>query len=241
MLRESPVYRRDAVIAGLKRTGWTIGDKPDLLVIWNRYGRFHEAANQVEHRGGSVIVMENGYFGRDTKGGPWYAIGRDHHQSTPITVGGRERIGRMPAKIQPWRDGGSEIVILAQRGIGEPGIRQPDGWPQHALRRVSEISNRPVRIRHHPGKTESLPLLTDLKNAWCVVTWASGAAIKALAAGIPVVYGYRHWIAGMGGVYIDDWDGSTPRGDREAAMNRCAWGTWSVDEISQGDPWKFLV
>ena len=69
-IRKEPMYRRAAIEGGLKKLGYTISDRviwpskrEDLLVLWNKKrGAEEERADQWEKRGGTVIVMENGYL-----------------------------------------------------------------------------------------------------------------------------------------------------------------------------------
>lgn len=253
-IRPDPCYRRASFEAGLKRAGYDVhGHLPpplvpsDLLVIWNRYGHWHAMANQFEAAGARVIVAENGYLGRDWLGSHWYAMSLGFHNgagSWPRGDGARWAGLKVP--LLPWREGGSEIVVLQTRGIGCEGIREPHHWSENILRAIQAATSRPARLRRHPGEANlGPPLYEDLARAWAVVTWGSGAALKALAAGIPALYGFPRWIGrraaspvsyglsgGFSGVF---------RPDRRPMFEDLAWAMWSVAEIEAGRPFELLL
>jgi len=116
-------------------------------------------------------------------------------------------------------------VILAQRGIGAAPTAMPRSWPQEAQARYSG------RIRHHPGTRSTTALMDDLAHCGRVVTWGSGAAIKALLWGIPVVSEMPDWIGEQN---------NTDEG-RLAMLRRLAWAQWTMDEISEGVPFRCLL
>lgn len=250
LIRQSPHYRRDAFVKGLSRHYYEVSDKPkaapspdDVLVIWNRYGRYHDEACRYERAGAKVLVVENGYIGHDKQGHQLYAIAHNHHLGAGTWyVGDYPRWKEQHIPCEPWRDYGSEVVILPQRGIGEPGVAMPANWTNDILQRVRVATNLPVRVREHPGVNDCVPLMRDLKDARCVVTWASGAAIKALAAGIPVYAEFDRWIAAgasnndLNAVVKPVW-----RPDREPIFNRIGWAQWSIDEIERGEPFEYLL
>jgi hypothetical protein len=235
-LRDGPTYRRECFEAGLSRLGYSIAGgvtkKPrdgDLLLIWNRYAGGNSAALSFEARGLPVVVAENGYIWSGEK---LYALSLNHHNGLGHWFsGGPERWDSLGIELRPWRTDG-ETVVLAQRGIGERGIAQPTSW----LGSVRKMG----RVRPHPGNKEGKPLEQDLANAGCAVTWGSGAAIKALAIGVPVLYGLKGWIGAQAASPI----GQKPKrddADRLAMFQRLAWAQASIDEIRSGDAFARLL
>ena len=84
---------------------------------------------------------------------------------------------------------GEEILVLPQRGFGPQEVAMPEGWVDTTVAAIKRKTSRPVRVRKHPGNhPPEIPIEHDLDNVWAVVTWGSSAAIKALAAGVPVFY-----------------------------------------------------
>lgn len=253
-IRQEPHYRRASFEAGLRAAGYDIWGPPreparmgDVLVIWNRYAHLHATAQRFEREGGTVIVAENGLLGRDRPDGHWYSLALDR----PAGCGGHiqapdrseMRSHRIGCKFGEWRQKGNEVIVLEQRGIGPPGIASPAGWADRIasdLRRTHPLL--PVRVRRHPGEKPATPLEEDLREARCVVTWASGAALRALDLGVPVFYEHPNWIGA---------DGARPFGDRidrprmndsgrSLALAKAAEATWRTDEIETGEPFVRL-
>lgn len=214
----------------------------DLLVIWNRYAAFADQARLWEQRGGTVLVCENGYFGKDAEGRQYYAIAANgHNGSGRWPEPQHDRLSKLNTEFKPWRTEGDHILICGARGIGPSGIAQPPGWEIEIQRAINKITKRPTRIRAHPGNNPAkTPLADDFKNCWAVVTWASNCATEALIAGIPVHY-CGPFIATAGaatrGIELIE---NPPTVDRLETFHRLAWQQWSVAEIESGEPFERL-
>lgn len=245
-VREAPLYRRDAFCAGLRACGYEIGpahERPtsaDLLLIWNRYGRGHELAKRYEAAGATVVVAENGYLGREWRGQSWYSLALGWNAGAGRwPVGGAERAAMF--HVEPWRRGGGYALVLAQRGIGTAPIAQPAHWHKRAALQLERMGYRVV-VRDHPGaKQHNESLYAQLDGADCVVTWASGAAVKALLHGVPVFHGLPQWI---GASAARPWGKPLPeayRGDRSEFLTRLAWAQWTVEEIGSGAAFRHLL
>lgn len=246
LIRSQPQYRRDAFIAGLEAAGYTITSNAsnptpdDALVIWNRYGQNDQLAKRYEAAGAAVYVVENGYLGRDWRDEHWYSISLNRHNGGGIWPrGGSERWDSWSVPLKPWRKDGRHVLVLLQRGIGVAPVAQPGDWRQRVERTLQ--TDRPIKWRGHPGeKHPHGTLYDDLADAYCCVTWASGAALKALLQGVPVFYGFPDWI-GKDAASLFTGDISEPfRGDRLGMFRRMAWAQWSLPEISAGEPFRRL-
>lgn len=244
MIRNGVNYRRECVLAGLTAIGYKLEDhiddpRPgDVVVMWNRYAGWHETAGLFERRGADVIVMENGYLGKSWRGGEWFAVARNHHAGAGSWVyGGPERWDALGVELKPWRTGGTETLILEQRGIGEPGVASPMGWAENAAAKYGG------RIRKHPGKFKPLvPLDVDLRNVRQVITWHSGAALQALVEGVPVWYDFPKWIGGAAALPLSAWPGEPKMDDtaRLEMFRRLAWTNWNLEEIKSGEAFASL-
>lgn len=224
LLRNALHYRRQAFESGLRAIGGVAApaEKCDLLVIWNRYGIGATLADKVEARGGFVLVAENAAWGNDFANDRWYSIARHVHNTAGMfPVGGPERWDSLGAELKPWRPDGGETVGLPQRGIGPPGTAMPKGWKPPDC----------DRIRAHPGQNPCVPLAQDLARASKVVTWGSGAAIKALMWGIRVDSHMPRWIGAQ-----DNTDAG-----RLAMLRRLAWAQWRLSEITNGEAFRWLM
>jgi len=246
--RETPHYRRDCFREGLHRLGFRVGFQPqksvnsdDLLLIWNRNRYMDPVATMYEKAGATVVVAENGYIGQDPQGRQLYAIALSNHAGAGSwSVGSDDRWSRLGVSCKPWRRDGGKIVLLPQRGIGNPKYAMPKDWVRDVTARLRKVTDRPIVVREHPGKERSSPM-PDLEGAWAAVTWASGAGIKAIIGGIPVFHEMGKWI-GAPAAKSDIRDIENPfLGDRMPMLRRLAYAQWTLREIQTGEAFECLL
>lgn len=246
LFKPSVSYRRDAFEDGLRILGYGISPTPlstpardDLLVLWNRSHYENHVALRYEAAGATVVVAENGYIGSDGAGHKLYALARTHHNGA-----GKWNVGNTPRwrqPIRPWRGSGDTILVLPQRGIGCTGIAMPTGWEVDVRKRLAAMTDRPVRVRRHPGVAKEDPYLA-LVGAHAAVTWGSGAGIKALAYGVPVFHDFSMWIGAPAARALKGADIEDPfLGDRLPMFERLAWAQWSLAEVQSGEAFRCLL
>lgn len=231
-LRYAVPERHNAFTIGLSRLGYEVHrgvtNKPehgDILVTWNRIGTGQKAALDFEHAGCKVIVTENASWGNDFRGERWYhiALGR-HNTKGMYPVGDSSRWDSLCVDLPPFR-GEGESLILPQRGIGSPPTAMPLSWTKTAQKRHG------CRVRWHPGTRTTTTLEKDLEGIKTVITWGSGAAIKALMMGCHVISDMPDWIG-----YQDNTEA-----DRLRMFRELAWAQWTLGEIAEGTPFARLI
>lgn len=247
-VRKEPHYRRQAIESGLLRCGyalharWThLISKQDLLVLWNRKAGAEEAeAEDWERRGGTVIVMENGYLQKVDK--TMYAISVGQHNGAGwFPVGGEDRFSALGFEVKPVRlELGGHVLVCAQRGIGSKLMASPPGWERKAADKLHKRFLVPVRVRPHPGNfAPKVPLVKDLEGAGLCVIWSSGAGVRALVEGVPVEYQAPHWVCEQACVRHR---GTLSFGQaRKEALHRMSHGQWAVNEITSGEPFARIL
>ncbi len=241
-LSEGPNYRRADFLAGLTACGYEIvanlpKPKPgDLLVTWNRHGAKDALARHFEAAGATVLVVENGHLGKVWRGRKWFALARGHHAGAgDWPDGGPARWDGWNVEMAPWREG-RDVIVLEQRGIGEPGIASPPGWANHVQARIGG------RIRRHPGAdVPAVSLADDLKDARCVVTWHSSAALHAILLGVPVFYEFPQWIGAGAARHLSEFHKGPKHGDRLGMFRRLAWAMATDEEVRSGEAIARLV
>lgn len=227
-LRYTVQSRVDSFIAGLNAIGFAVGNRldSDLMVTWNRVGDADKIACQFEAAGKPVIVAENAAWGNEFLGGKWHSLALSRHNTAGcFPVGDHRRWDDLGVKLEPWRCSTVlhplETVVLGQRGIGAYGM--PHDWPA----KVRKLG----RYRPHPGRGTGIPLEHDLRNAAKVITWGSGAAVKAMLWGIKVESHMPNWIGRQGN--CDE--------SRLEMFRRMAHAQWQLDEIATGEPFRRLL
>lgn len=232
-IRPEPFYRRDAFEQGLKRHSYTFERNPfepssrdDLMVLWNlKAGEEESLAQTFERRGGTVLVVENGYLQRVDK--THYAIStHGHNGSGWFPWDPREdRFSRLGFQIHPHGHfGGRELLVIGQRGIGSSLMRSPPGWGERAARSCNG------RLRVHPGTMKpKVPIDDDLKLAHTCMIWSSACGVRALTLGVTVTYSAPRWICEGGA-------GLVSGEERRIALHRMAHAQWAVSEIANGEP-----
>lgn len=230
-LRYTVPERRKAYTKGLERLGYTVihgmapAEPGDILVTWNRISAGDKMAAHFQSKGCKVLVTENATWGNSFAGQRWYTLARDYHNTAGcFPIGDSGRWDRLNIKLNRFRTEG-ETVILPQRGIGSKPTSMPTNWTAAALREHGG------RIRRHPGTKDCLPIEEDLRNCGKVVTWGSGAAVKALMLGIPVVSYMPDWIAEQD---------NTEEG-RLDMLRKLAWAQWRLEEIASGEAFDWVL
>jgi hypothetical protein len=147
----------------------------------------------------------------------------------------------LDAPRRPWRSTGDHIVVLPQRGMGEPGVRMEKSWTADVVRRLEAVTRRPIVVRDHPGPRPHPPLMHELEGAWCAVTWASGGGIKAICYGIPVFYEFPKWIGAEAAVFGIDRIEAPYLGSPGTMLRKLSWAQWSRQEIATGEPFRWLL
>lgn len=249
-IRSGPHYRIEAFVAGLKVLGYHVLQQQlpasppgpqDVLVLWNRYSDKELTADRWEAQGGTVLVAENGYCGRDTEGRQFYAIAKHgHNGSGTWPEGGPERWDALGLELKPWRAAGDHILVCPNRHFGMKGLAMPTDWEARVVRDLRTKTKRPIRVRPHPNNAPPVrPLAEDLVGAYAVVIWASSCGVHALLAGIPVICTSPWWICKAAS--FDGLKEGAPFPERRPVFERLAWAQWSVEEISRGDPFRHLL
>lgn len=260
LLRSELHERKEAFSEGLRQAGFEVvgsinkPERGDALLTWNVLGRDRRQVDRFRSTGAWHFVAENGYLGHSYNernkpfakdGEQLHAISLQHHNGAGrICSGHVHRWKHQGIEVREWRKEGNHVLILGQRGIGEPGIAMPRDWPNRVLSKLRGLANREVWVRAHPGRSkEELPSLEeDLSSAWCVVTWSSNAALRAMCMGVPVLCDFPKWIGRPGSLELAEVNSPMCCDEaRERVLERVSWGQWTRKEIAMGEPFRRLM
>lgn len=216
----------------MKRLGYKIHEgapldprRDDVLVTWNRSGIGDKSAEVFTANCLSVLVTENAAWGNGFAGDHWYTLARNRHNTSgKFPIGDDDRWDSLNIELPAWRTEG-ETVILAQRGIGSAPTASPPRWADkmHA--------DTGFRVRQHPGRNHALSLEDDLAECGRVITWGSGAAIKALLMGIPVISHMPRWIG----------EQDNTEAGRLEMFRKLAWAQFRLSEFESGEAFARML
>lgn len=240
LIRTDRDYHR-LFLGGLRSAGYIVCDEPnlepdstDVLILWNRLPTQDQIAKRYESVGAKVVIAENGWIG-DT-----YALCLNNHNGAGTWHVGKE--SRWPSfgiEVKPWRAKGDHILVIPQRGMGVPPAAMPRDWTPLALKRLEKRTSRPIKVRYPQFRDE--PLEPDFKDCHAVVTWASGAGIKAIVAGYPVFYEMSQWIGSYAArPFYSDLE-KPYLGERETMLHRLSWAMWRPSEIESGEAFRCVL
>lgn len=226
----------EAFRTGLSAVGYRVDDaKPDVTVVW---------IGERKYSGGKTLYAENGYWSPPDE--PYVALAVDGHNGAGTWPKGcKERLERLQIPVKPWRTEGKHILVCESGKNGH--YPPPKDWTKRTVEILKRHTDRPIRVRPHPGMWKLLPehpdvsLAKDLENAWACVIWHTVAGVRALAWGIPVIYTAPHWICeGAAGNCLTQIE-NPPMPDRLPAFERLASAQWSLSEIASGEPFRVLL
>lgn len=207
----------------------------DIVVMWNRWGENERLADRLEQSGGNLIIAENGYTGIG-----YVALARSQHNGGGwVPQGDCNRLDALKIDFKPYRADGDHVLVCSSRGMGSKKMAEPNTWQSQIVENLRRYTKRPIKIRPHPGNWKEnhkhLTLYDDLKDAWACVIWNSGAGIRALIEGIPVIACSDYWVLKDISNKVEDIENPILF-ERKSAFNKLAWSQWSLDEIESGEP-----
>jgi len=143
---------------------------------------------------------------------------------------------RLQDQVKPWRKGGRYVLIADTlpdywlvRGL-------PVDWSQTMHDKLKMRTDRSIVIRH---KESQVPLYTDLKDAHCLVTHGSIAAVESVIMGCPVFVDQESAASHVGVVGFDDVEHPVYP-ERQPWLNSLAYSNFSESELLDGTVWRLM-
>lgn len=197
-----------------------------------------EIIRHCEWLGRDYYHIDHGYIGRGHYGG-YYRVSKNALQAEwperPYQHYDTERFERLKLPIPKWRKTGRDIVVapISTAVASLHGIDCHE-WINTVLGEIPNWTERPVVIKEK-GEGD---IREALKNAWCLVTYSSNAAIDAILAGVPAI------VLGPSAAETVAWDfediESPVWPDLDQWLHWLAWQQWTVEEMKSGRAWAYL-
>ena len=266
-LNSKPVW--DAFEHSIKQAGHTVvhnSSHSDVDVIWSvlwagRMQRNKQIWQKAHKKQKPIIVIEVGGIRR---GETWRlglnGVNRDAYFAPEGN--NRNRADRLGLDLKPWREQGEYILVCGQHEKSQQwqGLPPVKIWAEETIQDLRRYTDRPIVIRPHPRC--SFRLTTPAKNVvyqtptkkrnsyddydmqfkgvWAVVNPCSNPGVHAAIAGVPVFVNKSSLASPVGNVSLNMIE-NPAMPDRRQWLNDLAHKEYTVDEIRQGIPLKYLT
>jgi hypothetical protein len=158
-----------------------------------------------------------------------------------------------------WRTHGDYILICTQRhgGWSMSGLNVMT-WLNQTVDQIRQYSDRPIRVRPHPGDRQARIYLTndarwkisntetltdDLRRALAVVTYNSSPGVAGAIEGVPVfvtdTVPQRSQAFAVANTDLSQIE-SPKTFERQAWLERLAMSHWNFAELSSGAAWRHM-
>lgn len=171
--------------------------------------------------------MDNGYWGRNK----YFRITKNANQVTELTERTPERFERIRKGIQfrPWHGGSRVVLALSTEHLYKFFGMDIKKYTEDTVAQIRKYTDRKIIVR---PKDANYPIENDLKEACCLVTHTSCAALNALEFGVPIITTGECCAKPLSGRFEDIESLKFP--DREPLFWHLAWNQFTVDELREG-------
>jgi hypothetical protein len=142
---------------------------------------------------------------------------------------------RLQNEVKPWRKGGRHILVI--NTLPDYWHLFSDlTWVDRTLTLLKQHTDRPIIVRE---KETKVPLWDQVKDAHCMVTHGSIAAVEAVVMGCPVFVEPISAAALVGKTDFTDIENPIYP-ERQAWLNSLAYCQFNERELVDGTLWKLL-
>lgn len=262
----------EAVTEGVKRHGDTATaipknaelEDPNAADVHGMVGvkaakLFHAALRSGAH----ALMFDKGYTRHVAPTGPrtweFWRVSLDAHHPVRYLMDQPypgDRFAGWGKLVNPWRTDGEHIVFAgsSEKYHSFMGLSDPTAYATKIIKQVSKMTGRPVVYRPKPSWKGAIPIEGArfsgpdehidgvVKNAWCLITHGSNAALDAIMLGVPAIVlgdGIAKPISST-----DLADAVGPRmvhhKTRAAWFHAVAYQQFTMAEIAAGEMWAHI-
>lgn len=140
--------------------------------------------------------------------------------------------------IWPWNKSGRHIVV-AEPSPTYQRFHGIEGWKDRTINALRQITDRPIVVRDKEMQRFGRKLHQDLRDAHCLITHGSNAAVEAVIMGCPVVVDRSSAAALVGLTDLSDIE-RPAYPDRAPWCHALAYSQFSEAELVDGTLWRLL-
>ena len=184
-------------------------------MFWGFVNNNLSMVKKLEERKHQFWFTDTPYFGRFDNNNlkpdnHYWRISKNKIHATYIKGCKSDRFDKFGIKIKAPDFKGS-YVLVCPSSTGIHNYLDRPNWTSETEEQIKRYTDTPIKIRHKPrgrgtsGPSEAkVPLSEDLKDAWCLVTSCSIAAVEAQCMGIPVMCDEKSFAKEVGGQELAD-------------------------------------
>lgn len=207
--------------------------KIDAVVHFHYHGAAKEAIETCRALRIPHYWIEGGYVARDC----YFRITKNRNQAQwKPGAGSAHRFAAVfeSVKIEKWKPAGRKIVFCPAAQDMADFDQNVQAWESDArdyllsVRRMGDVVER--------TRESKTPLPHDLRDAECLISYNSNAAVEALLQGVPVIvsqesvcYEFSRWNL------LNLW-----RGDRQPLWDLIAGNQFTLEEMADGTAWEMV-
>ncbi len=187
----------------------------DNSMFWGFVGNNLEMVKKLEARNHNYWFADTPYFGRFDNNNlksdnHYWRICKNKIHAGYIKDCKPDRFEKFGLKIKAPDFKGSYILVCPSSDSINNYLDRPN-WLKETIEQIKRYTDRPIKVREKPrgrgtsGPSEAkVPLSEDLKDAWCLVTSCSIAAVEAQCMGIPVICHNKSFATEIAGQELAD-------------------------------------
>ena len=184
-------------------------------MFWGFVNNNMQMIKKLEARKHEYWFTDTPYFGRFDNNNlkpdnHYWRICKNKIHASYIRDCKSDRFEKFGMKIKAPNFKGSYILVCPSSDSINNYLDRPT-WLEETVEQIKRYTDRPIRIRYKPrgrgtsGPSEAkVPLAEDLKDAWCLVTSCSIAAIEAQCMGIPTIADNKSFAKEIAGQELAD-------------------------------------
>ena len=222
------------------------------------FGILRGSGDMMKRGGHDYYFCDHAYFNAGHDNNPsWYRIVKNGHVLNTIQDSTPDRYEKyFKQDLVPYSTTGSHVVVCPPTGAIE-WFFDTNNWLDTTVKTLKQHTDREIIVRDKPlnpkvkvvdgksvfegiHKTKPQGSLDEaLQDAWCVVTFNSTVAIKALVQGVPVICGPECSAYPLA-TKIENIE-SPRRDDREPWLWSLAENQFTTNEMSSGYAYNKLI
>ena len=226
-------------------------DPASNSMFWGFVGNNREMVKKLEARNHNYWFTDTPYFGRFNNNdlrpdNHYWRICKNTIHVPYIKDCKSDRFEKFGIKIKAPNFAGKHVLVCPSSSGINSYLDRPN-WTTEITEQIKRYTDRPIKVRHKPrgrgtsGPSEAkVPLSEDLKEAWCLVTSCSIAAVEAMCEGIPVFCDNKSFAVDVGNIELADIE-NPYYGGPEPWLYSLAYQQFTPEEFANGTAVEILL